>query len=91
MGLMAFLGAWSGLGGQVPIEGFFGCEPVSAKLAAFDQSVDQKVAEVTFRVSGVLRRLLDQDPLSHKHLGEQTESNALYHESSRQTIQKRGL
>lgn len=37
--LLLGLGTWPGIGGQVFVEGFLGCEPVTAESVAFDQSV----------------------------------------------------
>ena len=62
MRLFFRLRAWPRLGGQVFIEGFLGCEPVAAEFAAFDQSVGQKMADMTSRIAGIIRRLLDRDP-----------------------------
>ena len=63
VGLFSFLGAWPRVGGQVSVEGLFGCEPVSAELPALDQSSGQKVADVASRIACILRRLPDRDPL----------------------------
>ena len=70
VGLFLYLGTWPRVGGPVSVEGFFGCEPVSAELPAFDQSSGQKVADVASRIACVLRRLLDRDPLRQEILPE---------------------
>ena len=50
------------IGGQILIEGFLGCEPVAAEFAAFDQLVGQEKADMTSRITSIIRRLLDRDP-----------------------------
>ena len=82
IGLSLLLGTWPGICGQVFIEGLLSCEPVSAKPAAFDQSVGQEVADITRRIAGVLRRLLGRDPLSHEPSLTSNGVRLFYHDSA---------
>ena len=82
IGLFLLLGTWPGICGQVFIEGFLSCEPVSAELPTFDQPADQEVAKMARRVTGMLRCLLDRDPFGHEHSPMSNGVRLFYHDSA---------
>ena len=60
---ICFWGPGQRIGGQILVECFFGCEPVSAESSAPDQPIGQEMTDMTWRIARVLRRLFDRDPL----------------------------